>query len=168
MLEHDRWQHYRPAVCAIAQQYSSATLVSFRFHSPRKNTAPLPNTLFHFFLLFLLAQIWNYLTWKCVSRRLSLYCYTIPSCSSQVGRWLARKCLQQVRNVNCAACESLSCSFAKEKGKKILFYTSLLPKGKNLIVFSLFAVAVILGCLSQLYFVVQNVGVAGDLCPSGE
>ena len=98
----------------------------------------------------------------------SLCSYTIPSCSSQIRRCLARKCLQHCRSINRAAYEPLSCSFTREKGEKILFCVSLLPKRKNLIVFCLFAVAVILGCLSQLYFVVQNVRVAGGLCLSGE
>jgi hypothetical protein len=77
-------------------------------------------------------------------------------------------CLQQGRSINRAAYEPLSCSFAREKGQKILFCASLLPKRKNLIVFCLFVLAVVLRCLSQLYFVVQSVRVAGDLCPSGE
>jgi hypothetical protein len=31
-LEPDRPQHYRPTACVIAQQYSSATFVSFSFY----------------------------------------------------------------------------------------------------------------------------------------
>jgi hypothetical protein len=77
-------------------------------------------------------------------------------------------CLQQGRSINRAAYEPLSCNFARKKGQKILFCASFLPKHKNLIVFCLFAVAVILRCLSQLYYVVQNVRVAGGLYPSGQ
>jgi len=35
-LEPDRPQHYHPAACVIAQQYSSATFVSLHFHSSKE------------------------------------------------------------------------------------------------------------------------------------
>ena len=42
MLECDRTEHDRTAPCVIAQQYSSVTFVSKRFHSCNKNcVAPL-------------------------------------------------------------------------------------------------------------------------------
>ena len=36
-MELDRPQHDRPAACVIAQQYSSATFYSLRFHSHKEN-----------------------------------------------------------------------------------------------------------------------------------
>ena len=38
-MEPDRPQHDRPAACVIAQQYSSSTFVSFRFHFRKENSA---------------------------------------------------------------------------------------------------------------------------------
>jgi hypothetical protein len=41
MLETDRLQHDRSAAWVIAQQYSSTTLVSWRFHSHKEKLGPL-------------------------------------------------------------------------------------------------------------------------------
>ena len=52
-LECDRPQHDCPAVCVIAQQYSSVTFVSKRFHSGDGNFfAPLKNYNVSFFYTF--------------------------------------------------------------------------------------------------------------------
>jgi hypothetical protein len=50
-MELDRLQHDRPAACVIAQQYSSATFVTFI--PARKNPGRFSEVLlFHYFLFF--------------------------------------------------------------------------------------------------------------------
>jgi len=48
-LESDCPELDRPSTCVIAQQYSSATLVSSRFHSCKENFGACLKRLFHFF-----------------------------------------------------------------------------------------------------------------------
>jgi len=54
VLETDRPQHYRSAACVIAQQYSSATLVSLRCHSCQEKLGPFfkKNVFISIFSLF--------------------------------------------------------------------------------------------------------------------
>ena len=49
ILEHDRLQHDRPATCVIAQQHSSATFVSFNFHSRMKKISPRFTAVINFY-----------------------------------------------------------------------------------------------------------------------
>jgi hypothetical protein len=51
MLENDRPQHDRSAACVIAQQYSSATLVSRRSHSRKEKLGPFFKKSFYFNVL---------------------------------------------------------------------------------------------------------------------
>jgi hypothetical protein len=52
-LEPDRLQHDRPAACVIAQQYSSATFVSLRFHSRREKFGKIRKCYYINFTYFL-------------------------------------------------------------------------------------------------------------------
>jgi hypothetical protein len=50
-MEPDQPQHDGPAACVIAQHYSSATLVSLRFHSRKqKYGAPFKNIISNFYI----------------------------------------------------------------------------------------------------------------------
>jgi len=53
MLETDWPQHDRSAVCIIAQQYSSNTLVSWRSHSPKEKLGPFFKKCFYFNVLII-------------------------------------------------------------------------------------------------------------------
>jgi hypothetical protein len=44
---HDRPQHDGPSTCVTAQQYSSATFVSLRFHYLKQNSARVSKILLH-------------------------------------------------------------------------------------------------------------------------
>jgi hypothetical protein len=46
---HDQPQHDGPSTCVTAQQYSSATFVSLRFHYFKENSARVSKILLHAF-----------------------------------------------------------------------------------------------------------------------
>jgi hypothetical protein len=74
-LESDRPQHNSPIACVIAQQYSSATLVSLRFHSCTKKIRRTFQNYHYFNFFFYVLKIGlfqNYITWNCVSRRVCM------------------------------------------------------------------------------------------------
>jgi hypothetical protein len=52
-LENYRPQHDCTAVCVIAQQYSSVTLVSLRFNSRKKNSEFVLKSRYFIYFLFL-------------------------------------------------------------------------------------------------------------------
>jgi len=54
-VDNDRTQHDRTATCIIAQQYSSVTFASLRFHSRKEKfgvRVKLKKSLFNLFLIF--------------------------------------------------------------------------------------------------------------------
>jgi hypothetical protein len=60
-------QHDRVAACVIAQQYSSATIMTLRFRSLKGKFGVLLKTLFFFNFYFLkIWQVLNCVNWKCV------------------------------------------------------------------------------------------------------
>jgi len=56
-LEPERPQHDRPAACAIAQQYSSATFVFLRFHTRKEEFGSrFNNVILYLFFTMLKSQ----------------------------------------------------------------------------------------------------------------
>jgi len=97
--EPDRPQQDRHAAYVVAQQYSSATFVSLRFHSGNGNVDAFKKWYFSVFALY-----WNCLPWNCISRRVRVTDYSRKnfseplalSCSDSFSR-----CLWEDSNIVC-------------------------------------------------------------------
>ena len=87
-LETVRPQHDRPFACVIAQQYSSATVISLRFLSREENCVALfKTTLFHFFTFFLNCVAVKLPTW--ILPKSGSVCVKISSISIMLSYWEA-------------------------------------------------------------------------------
>jgi hypothetical protein len=69
----DRRQQDHPAVCVMAQQHSSETFVSLRFHSLKERFGAFHRCNFSFFAFWKFSSVSNRTIWTCVSQTVSVW-----------------------------------------------------------------------------------------------